>query len=64
MIECPKCKTKDYMSWDSDVAFSDIGIDGNGVISFYECLKCGTTVEIRIPEETESANRSNRCRRS
>ena len=57
MIECPKCKTKDYMSWDSDVAFSDIGIDGNGVISFYECLKCGTTVEIRIPEEAEGLSR-------
>jgi Zn ribbon nucleic-acid-binding protein len=57
MIECPKCKTKDYMSWDSDVAFQDIGIDGNGVISFYECLKCGTTVEIRIPEEAEGFSR-------
>lgn len=52
MIICPKCKTDKHMSWDSDATFEDYGYEGDGVVSFYECLKCGTTIEICIPEKS------------
>ena len=52
MIICPKCQTDKYMSWDSSFSFEDYCYEGEGVVSFYECLKCGTTIEICIPEKS------------
>ena len=53
MIECPVCKTDKHMSWDSNFTYEDLGYIGEGVVTFYECLKCGTQIEICIPEKSE-----------
>lgn len=44
---CPVCKAK--MSYDNDFTFDGLGYIGEGIVSFYECLNCGTLVEVDIP---------------
>ena len=55
-LECPKCGTDKHMRWQSDFTVEDLGRDGNGTVHFYECLKCGTTIEICIPDDDEENN--------
>ena len=47
-MNCPTCKCQ--MCWGSDCSFDDIGYEGKGIVSFYECLNCGTSVEVCVPE--------------
>lgn len=44
---CPNCGNQ--MSWESDFTFEDLCAEGDGTITFYECMNCGTSAEIRIP---------------
>jgi len=50
ITECPNCKSK-KVSWDSNFTFEDYGYDGEGTVSFLECLDCGTTIEICVPDK-------------
>ena len=45
-VICPICETDENVLWEADGNFDDIGIEGNGVLSMYECKKCGTRIEI------------------
>lgn len=52
-LMCPVCGTDKHMSWQSDFTFDDLGRDGKGTVHFYECLSCGTSIEISVPEDSE-----------
>lgn len=47
---CPTCNCQ--MSHDNDFTYDDLGYIGEGTVSFYECLNCGTMIEVDVPEET------------
>ena len=49
-MNCPTCGCE--MSHDNDFTYDDLGYLGEGTVSFYECLNCGTMVEVDIPEDT------------
>ena len=51
-MNCPICNSP--MSHDNDFTYEDVGYVGEGVVSFYECLNCGTMVEVDIPEDSEA----------
>ena len=38
------------MLWDSDAAFEDRGIDGEGIVSFFHCPNCEADIELYLPE--------------
>lgn len=52
---CPKCKAE--MIWNSDYAFDEVGCDGEGVMSCYSCVECGTSMDIYVPEENDGERR-------
>lgn len=37
------------MIWQSDFSFEDVGREGDGIVSFFCCPKCGTDVEVSVP---------------
>lgn len=45
---CPNCGNVE-MVWHSDCSFEEMSCEGEGIVSFYECLECGTMAEIRVP---------------
>lgn len=47
--DCPFCGSKHAISWDSDCTFSDLGLEGDGLITFMHCIVCNTDMEFRIP---------------
>lgn len=50
-VVCPRCESAEYMNWNDDASYEELGIEGEGIVSFYECKKCGVWMEIYIPEE-------------
>lgn len=55
MLICPKCNSDANMVLESNFSFGDLGYDGDGIVDFYECLKCGTKIEVSIPFDAENA---------
>ena len=55
-ITCPVCNLP--MCWDIDNDFQDIGLEEKGIIHYYHCEKCGTEIEIYVPESAYET----RCR--
>lgn len=55
MYECFHCGAKAVI-WDSDFDFSDLGLEGEGVIHFCHCTHCGAEIEYRISCDTETDN--------
>ena len=53
MYECFHCG---YVAviWDSDFMFEDVGREGNGIVHFCHCTKCGAEIEYYIPIEEEA----------
>lgn len=49
-VICPVCENDDNMRWNSDVTFEDVGAEGQGIVTFWECDKCKTWLEIYITE--------------
>lgn len=37
--------------WQCDYDFEDLGREGEGIVSVWNCPKCGTEVELYIPSE-------------
>ena len=48
---CPTCGKE--LSHDNDFSYEDLGYIGEGTVSFFECLVCGTSVEVCVPEKQE-----------
>ena len=55
MLICPKCNSDANMNLQSNFSFDDLGRDGEGIVDFYLCQKCGTTIEVSIPFDSEDA---------
>jgi hypothetical protein len=39
--------------WDSDFSFEDVGREGEGIVHFCHCTKCGAEIEYYISLEEE-----------
>ena len=54
LFECANCGSR-QVSWQSDFGFEDMGYEGEGIVTFYECLNCGAQIEydIRTDDENE-----------
>lgn len=50
-IICPHCRGK--LIWQNDFNFEDFWYEGDGIVSVWLCSKCGATVTVEIPLETE-----------
>ena len=50
-VICPICENDKHMSFDNQFSYEDVGYIGDGTVYFYECLTCGTQIEISIPIE-------------
>ena len=53
-VICPICENDKHMSFDNQFSYEDVGYIGDGTVYFYECLKCGTQIEISIPIEVRN----------
>ena len=51
MYQCFHCCTYGVM-WDSDFAFEDFGLEGEGIVHVCHCVNCGAEIEYYIPCET------------
>ena len=40
------------MHWQSDCDYEDVGIDGDGIMSFWDCPNCSTSIEIYMTENS------------
>ena len=40
---CYNCNSK--MSWNSDYSFEDVGIEGEGIVSYFTCSECDSSCE-------------------
>ena len=54
MFQCYFC-LEDSVIWDSTFSFDDVGLEGDGIVQYYHCTKCGMFIETRIPFESEDA---------
>ena len=50
MYECINCGQKAVI-WKADHAFEDLGIEGEGIVHFYECQNCGAEIEYYVEEK-------------
>lgn len=50
-MDCHRCGEE--LCWMNDYTFEDYGMEGNGIITVWHCLKCEADVEIYLPDETE-----------
>lgn len=41
----------EVLRWDGDSSFEDVGADGDGIVSYWACDKCGAWYEIFTPTE-------------
>ena len=46
-IKCLNCGSE--LIWQSDFDFEDYGMDGEGIVSVWECPSCGSTNICEIP---------------
>lgn len=53
-VICPICNSNQNISWDTDCDFEDAEIDTPGTIHFCHCKKCGTSIELFVPENALS----------
>lgn len=49
-IKCPRCNSN--LTWGNDFDAEDVGIDGHGIVSYFNC-NCGVTAEAYYPLEQE-----------
>ena len=49
-MKCPYCLS-DRLGLSSNFTYEECGYDGDGIVEFYECDFCGTTVEVCIPDK-------------
>lgn len=47
MYECFHCCERAVI-WDSDFMFEEVGREGNGIVHFCHCTKCGAEIEYYI----------------
>lgn len=45
---CPNCG-KGTMIWESDYTFDDFEMGGEGIVSVWQCMECGTWINVFIP---------------
>ena len=43
-MNCWHCRSE--LIWGSDADYDDVGLDGEGIVSFLSCPKCPTNVEV------------------
>lgn len=61
MYECFNCHKK-TVGWVGDYDFSDLGYDGEGIVSIYHCSNCEADIEYAIPFEEElETNEEQNC---
>lgn len=48
-MNCWHCGEDTPMIWGSDFSFEDIGLDGDGIVSFFTCSKCKCYAEVYLP---------------
>lgn len=56
MNECPNCRSRKHLSWESNFTFEECGYEGTGIVTFIECLNCGAKIEICVPDENPYAD--------
>ncbi len=49
---CPYCGGD--MAWQSDFNFDEVHGEGDGIVSYYECVKCGAMSEISIADDDDA----------
>lgn len=56
MYQCIICKGQ--LIWQNDFDFEDYGVDGEGVVSVFQCsnMDCQTEIECYIPCIVDSVN--------
>lgn len=47
---CGNCGS-DRVYWSGDHDFSDHGLDGNGIVSNYQCPDCNTSIVLYVPHD-------------
>lgn len=52
MFECMNCHELKLV-WQCDYDFDALGIEGKGIVSYYECSNCGAQIELRVPTDIE-----------
>ena len=52
MYECFHCLARAVI-WDSDFDFSDVGLEGEGIVHFCHCANCGAQIEYYISIDAE-----------
>ena len=52
MYKCFNCKTR--LIWGGDFTFEDFAREGEGIVSNFQCLKCGTHYEVYSPHNGNS----------
>lgn len=50
---CPCCR-QGMLIWKSDFSFEDVGYEGDGIVTFYECDACGAEIEVSKRDGTDS----------
>ena len=50
---CPCCH-QGLLIWKSDFSFEDVGYEGDGIVTFYECDSCGAEIEVSKRDGTDS----------
>ena len=53
-VICPVCRNDKHISFDNQFTYEECGYVGEGPVYFYECMKCGTNIEVCIPEEVKA----------
>ena len=49
---CMNCGSTKVI-WESDFDFEDVGIAGEGIVSYYHCADCGADITYAKPFEKE-----------
>ena len=55
MYECFHCGTE-FVVWDSDFSFEDMGYEGDGIVHILHCAKCGAEIEYKVPIDSLEDN--------
>ena len=50
-VICLKCGNE--MIWNSDASYEDLLLEGDGVVSFYSCPDCDSSLEFYYNENSE-----------
>lgn len=54
--ECYHCGSK-RVAWMNDFMFEDVGCDGDGIVSFFQCLDCGAEIEVYVSYDNEESDK-------